>query len=68
MLAALLIAVNFNLSNAPHAQDNLSKLLTALSANTLIPKIVYKPFSDVPHAQDNLSKLLTALSALCTFL
>ena len=31
-LAALLIVVNFNLSNAPSAQDNLSKLLTALIA------------------------------------
>ena len=31
-LAALLIAVKLNFSDAPHAQDNLSKLLTALSA------------------------------------
>ena len=30
--AALLIAVNFNLSDVPSAQDNLSKLLSALSA------------------------------------
>ena len=31
-LTALLIAVNFNFSDAPRAQDNLSKLLSALSA------------------------------------
>ena len=30
--AALLISVNFNLIDATSAQDNLSKLLTALSA------------------------------------
>ena len=29
---ALLIAVKLNFSDAPHTQDNLSKLLTALSA------------------------------------
>ena len=31
-LTALLIAVNFNFSDAPRHQDNLSKLLSALSA------------------------------------
>ena len=31
-LTALLIAVKLNLSNASRAQDNLSKLFTALSA------------------------------------
>ena len=30
-LTVLLIAVNFNFSNAPSAQDNLAKLLNALS-------------------------------------
>ena len=30
-LAVLMIAVNFNLRDAPRAQDNLSKLLTSLS-------------------------------------
>ena len=32
ILTALLIAVKLNFSDAPRAQDNLSKLLTALSA------------------------------------
>ena len=35
-LATLLVAVNFNLSDAPSAQDNLSKLLTA---PTPLPKM-----------------------------
>ena len=46
-LTALLIAVNFNFSDAPRHQDNLSKLLSALSAIAApsagtLPKNVHK--------------------------
>ena len=60
--AALLITVNFNLSDTPSAQDNLSKLLTALSRLALL--LVPTPF-DLCTFLARVSALEVALGGEC---